>query len=72
MESFYNIYVLSIIVTSAICIASAGFAYLNRNHNAGSLPFAAMMLGVSIWNLPIVPFLMATTLEGKLFWTKVE
>lgn len=72
MEEFYNFYSWSILVTSAICLVAAGIALLNPQKSGSRFYFALMMVSVTIWNLPIIPFLLATSVEDKIFWSLIE
>jgi len=58
-------------VSAVLCFLSAGMAW-KRRANSGSIPFALMMLSLTIWSFASIFEAGAMTVSGKIFWSKCQ
>jgi len=56
-------------VSALLCLISAGMAW-KRRINSGSIPFAILMLSLTIWSFASIFEAGAMTVNGKIFWSK--
>jgi len=58
-------------VSAVLCFISAGMAW-RRRANSGSIPFALLMLSLTIWSFASIFEAGAMTVHGKIFWSKCQ
>jgi len=64
-------YVIFLILSALISAALAVYGW-QRQQSSGSMPFALLMLAVSVWSISYALGLMSTVLSTIHFWAKVE
>lgn len=63
--------IIAFMLVAMVAMFMAGEAWRKRNA-PGSMSFSLLMLSVTVWLLASAGNLAATTLEHKLFWSKIE
>jgi len=58
-------------VSVVLCFISAGMAW-KRRANSGSIPFALLMMSLTIWSFASIFEAGAMTVNGKIFWSKCQ
>ena len=57
------------VISSILCFISAAMLW-RRLENPGSIPFALLLLSLTIWSFASIFEAGATTVNGKIFWSK--
>lgn len=64
-------YTIPLLVAAAMSATLAGLAW-QRRHVVGAMPFAALMVAVTVWTLMYALELESATLRTKLLWVKAQ
>ncbi|MGD8794039.1 MAG: histidine kinase N-terminal 7TM domain-containing protein [Anaerolineae bacterium] len=66
-----NSYIMVLFVATAVAAAMAIVGW-RRRATPGAIPFAALMVGIMVWNLSYAFELGTPDLQRKIFWSKVQ
>jgi PAS domain S-box-containing protein len=71
MDWQYLLYMIPLLISAAISVGLAVYAWLRRPATA-AIPFAGLMLAVAIWSFGYAMELASTGLTVKLFWARFQ
>ncbi len=69
MQYHFPGFVVAYVISTVLCIASAGMTWKRRN-NPGSIPFVLLMMSLAIWSFASIFEAGAMLVNEKLFWSK--
>jgi diguanylate cyclase (GGDEF)-like protein/PAS domain S-box-containing protein len=64
-------FTIAFVFSAALCFLSALMLW-RRQVNPGSIPFALVMITLTIWSFASIFEAGAITIDGKLFWSKIQ